>query len=334
MGGVDALLSEEENCADEVEMPNELEVNHAFTPKMSHMLVVVSATRIRVRRDRAQITDNPCQMMAISKFKSLVVRSRTSTPPRTPRTLQIPVRTEGSPEEVIATPPRLRDTKELAGPSGLSHQKSTADEAAELIEARKAYRAATQPASAGDQPGEKGHAHEVTDHEPRLLGIGLGARDEFTRTEPPADIVSDSPTGIDFDIYDRAFEAEVERIRSNEKRGPRRTTYLTRFVNEKEKYFGDDCMVLEAGRSLPGMASAGMNKASAATLKALEHLHLGADGAGDGTGETKREQLAAQLERGYLESQENVQAAKDKAFRFADVVTASMQGVVGAKGHE
>lgn len=42
MGGVDALLSEEENCADEVEMPNELEVNHAFTPKMSHMLVVVS----------------------------------------------------------------------------------------------------------------------------------------------------------------------------------------------------------------------------------------------------------------------------------------------------
>lgn len=276
-------------------------------------------------------------MMAISKFKGLVTRSRTSTPPRTPRTLQIPVRTEGSPDEVVVpTPPRLRDTKELAGPSEQPRHSSTADEAAELIKARKAYRAATEQAPARDQPGEKGHAHEVTHHEPRLLGIGLGARDEFTRTEPPADIVSDSPTGIDFDIYDRAFEAEVERIRSSEKRGTRRTTYLTRFVNEKEKYFGDDCMILEAGRSLPGLASSGMNKASAATIKALEHLHPGADGAADGTaGEPvgKREQLAAQFEKRCLESQENVQAAKDKAFRFADVVTASMhQGVVGAKG--
>lgn len=274
-------------------------------------------------------------MMAISKFKSLVVRSRTSTPPRTPRTLQIPVRTEGSPDGVVSTPPRLRDTKELAGPSEQPRHKSTADEAAELIEARKAYHAATQPA--GDQPGQKGHAHEVTDHEPRLLGIGLGARDEFTRTEPPANIVSDSPTGIDIDIYDRAFEAEVERIRSSEKRGARRTTYLTRFVNEKEKYFGDDCMILEAGRSLPGLASSGMTKASTATIKALEHLHLGADGAGAGAageGAGKREQLTAQLEKRYLESQENAQAAKNKAFRLADVVTSSVQGVVGAKGHE
>jgi calcium/calmodulin-dependent protein kinase kinase 2 len=41
-GGEDTLLCEEDNCSDLVELPNEMELNHAFTRKMSHMLVVVS----------------------------------------------------------------------------------------------------------------------------------------------------------------------------------------------------------------------------------------------------------------------------------------------------
>lgn len=39
--GVDPLLSAEENCSDLVEDPNELEVNHAFTRRMTHLLCVV-----------------------------------------------------------------------------------------------------------------------------------------------------------------------------------------------------------------------------------------------------------------------------------------------------
>lgn len=39
--GTDPLLSAEENCSDPVE-PNPLDVNHAFTRKMSHLLCVVS----------------------------------------------------------------------------------------------------------------------------------------------------------------------------------------------------------------------------------------------------------------------------------------------------
>jgi hypothetical protein len=42
-GGKDPLLSAEENCAEPVGMPNALEVNHAFTRKMSHLFCVVSA---------------------------------------------------------------------------------------------------------------------------------------------------------------------------------------------------------------------------------------------------------------------------------------------------
>lgn len=45
LNGSDPLLSEVENCSDMIDMPNDLEVNHAFTPKMSNMLTVVSFTR-------------------------------------------------------------------------------------------------------------------------------------------------------------------------------------------------------------------------------------------------------------------------------------------------
>lgn len=39
-GGTDPLLSAEENCSDPVE-PNPLELNHAFTRRMSHLICVV-----------------------------------------------------------------------------------------------------------------------------------------------------------------------------------------------------------------------------------------------------------------------------------------------------
>ncbi len=42
-GETDPLLSTEENCSDPVELPNPLELNHAFTRKMSHLICVVSS---------------------------------------------------------------------------------------------------------------------------------------------------------------------------------------------------------------------------------------------------------------------------------------------------
>lgn len=40
--GEDPLLSAEENSTELVDPPNALELNHAFTRKMSHLLCVVS----------------------------------------------------------------------------------------------------------------------------------------------------------------------------------------------------------------------------------------------------------------------------------------------------
>ena len=42
-GGADPLLSAEENCSDPVDPPNSLELNHAFTQKMSHLICVVTS---------------------------------------------------------------------------------------------------------------------------------------------------------------------------------------------------------------------------------------------------------------------------------------------------
>jgi len=48
------------------------------------------------------------------------------------------------------------------------------------------------------------------------LGIGTGGIDDFSAMDsdqPTVDFVSDSPTTVDFSVYDRAFDAELERIR-------------------------------------------------------------------------------------------------------------------------
>lgn len=48
--GIDPLLPAEENCAELVEPPNELELNRAFTRKMNHLFYVVCfspATELR-----------------------------------------------------------------------------------------------------------------------------------------------------------------------------------------------------------------------------------------------------------------------------------------------
>ncbi|RYP80380.1 hypothetical protein DL770_006248 [Monosporascus sp. CRB-9-2] len=306
-GGIDPLLSEDENCAEEIEPPNELEVNHAFTRKMTHLF---------------------CVMKAIHKFKSLTSRSRTGTPgPKAPRIPPTPpelstkeshledsgvsARTSSSIlDSAQATTTTFSSTTATSTTSSSTRQKSVAEEASELVAQRKAFIAAR---SMPLPSGERGHAQDPTERAPPLLGIGTGGHDFFTTglpcstiedeqrqpaglpdtDGPDAYVVSDSPTGIDFDVYDRAFEAEVQRIRAREQhqqqqlqksgRGGRaraRTrTYLTRLVGEQErhKYAADECMVVEAGRSIISAARARLEG---------DRTRLGGEKAGDAEGDS------------------------------------------------
>ncbi|KAI1106890.1 Pkinase-domain-containing protein [Jackrogersella minutella] len=302
-GGTDPLLSEEENCAAEVELPNALEVNHAFTRKMDHLA---------------------CVLKAIHKFKSLTSKSRVATPeimtpeimtPRTSRTLELPEK------EVIPEPAEISTTSTAVPetPTQPTRQKSIAEEAAELIKQRRAFLAAQQhaathpPMSPG--AGEKGHAHDPTDKTPLFLGIGTGGHDDFANSGTPTDIVSDSPTGIEFDVYDRAFETEIKRIRSDKKKG-RAKTYLTRLVGEQEvdKYASDEHMVMGARKMLTSSVyshgSSALERGLNHFHEAKERLHHDSDGV-----EGERNRSPNNVTRA-------VEAAKEKGHRFADVVAA------------
>jgi len=116
---------------------------------------------------------------------------------------------------------------------------STEDHIAKILKEREQFRKAT-----GGRKG--GVVVAVTDAEEStearssgtlLLGIGTGGIDDFGADQTaPDDVVSDSPTAVDFSIYDCAFKEEVDRIKrsSSRKRGPVGAVYLTRF-NERSQ---------------------------------------------------------------------------------------------------
>ncbi|KAI1384687.1 Pkinase-domain-containing protein [Hypoxylon trugodes] len=294
--GTDPLLSEEENCSDGVDPPNALEVNHAFTRKMDHLI---------------------CVLKAIHRFKGLISKSQNGTPEiRTPRTPHAPelAQKEVIPEDVEIPVTSTPDSEITLQPT---RQMSIAEEAAELVKQRRAYLAAQHASThppAFPETGEKGHAHDLTDKPTLLLGIGTGGHDDFASSEP-ADVVSDSPTGIDFDVYDRAFETEIKRIRSDRKKN-RARTYLTKHVGEqeKDKYASDENMVVEGEKSILSDAYSrgssalerGLNRVYEARGR-LNHDH-------DETGEDK--------EGSQDGVRTTVEAAKEKGHRFANLVAA------------
>jgi calcium/calmodulin-dependent protein kinase kinase 2 len=86
--------------------------------------------------------------------------------------------------------------------------------------------------------GDKGHAHDPMETEPPLLGIGPGLEAD---APPETPVCAESPTAADFNIYDAAYQLEVERIRKA--RGKGATVYLTRRVDSKNIDRADENMV-------------------------------------------------------------------------------------------
>ncbi|KAI0460507.1 kinase-like domain-containing protein [Xylaria acuta] len=297
--GNDPLLSKEENCSDMVETPNELEVNHAFTRKMDHLI---------------------CVMRAIQRFKSLISPSRATTP-RTSH-MPKPLLAKEAEAEPSASSPSSKQIPETAEPV---RQKSVAEEAAELIEQRKAYLQlglSLQGATGSEQTvREEAQNPDPTDNKSTLfLGVGTGGDDGFRSPELPNDVVSESPTGIDFDVYDRAFETEIKRIRSDRKRN-RSWTYMTKLLGEKErhKYAGDDFMIIEAGSSLATNAYA---HSSSAISKAHSLMHEAGE---SGRREANRAEHADS--QPAIEGEEGAQivvgAMKETSSKLADLVVST-----------
>ncbi|KAM0284977.1 hypothetical protein ACHAQH_001666 [Verticillium albo-atrum] len=210
--GADPLLSQDDNCAMIVDPPNELELNRAFTRKMNHLL---------------------CVMKAIQKFKVILARHRATA-------AKLEEDQSSAPNEPDFDPAEAR---------------ARAEEIEVLVQRRRNFIArhnssrGTEYGSTNVEPRPEGSPELLTELEPLFLGIGTGARDEFG-DPPTADTVAESPTNADFNVYDRAYEEEVQRILSNPSRKP--TMYLTRFVKERENYRTVANVVDGTGGHAPG----------------------------------------------------------------------------------
>lgn len=235
--GADPLLDAEENCSDLVEPPNELEVSHAFTRRMTHLL---------------------CVMRAISNFKALLSsRSRLNSP-----RLNLAPSDAAAPQQ-----PRIRphhkpkpsmDEQELS-----DFKRQNEQHALQLLKERmhvlksRATGSLSLPNSLKDTEGSERSSSSETRREhvvaplqtaPPVLGIGTGGVGEwppnYTHANPPS-VVADSPSAVDFNVYDRAYEDEIERIKQN---GGRPSVYMTWHLGEKGRVRseeGDNLELLE-----------------------------------------------------------------------------------------
>ncbi|KAI0526441.1 kinase-like domain-containing protein [Xylaria bambusicola] len=270
--GEDPLLPEVENCSDVVETPNELEVNHAFTRKMDHLI---------------------CVLKAIRRFKGLISQSRVTTP-RTPYPPRLLPKTITKAELPISWPASQQQSD--AAESG--QQKSVAQEAAELIEQRNAYlRSGLNLGPISSEQKIEPQFPGSTEKNALFLGIGTGGENELSSPDNMA--FAESPTGIDFDVYNRAFETEIKRIRSDRKKN-RSWTYMTKMLGEKEmdKYVGDDCMIVEAGKSAAAKAQSLVHKAECSRRESEQQEDPDSEGG----------------------SQRAVEVAKETGSRLADLV--------------
>ncbi|CAK7563836.1 MAG: hypothetical protein SEPTF4163_001713 [Sporothrix epigloea] len=216
LNGKDPLLSKEENCANPVEPPNALELNHAFTQNMGHLLCVLKAIRKfkSLLHSKDQDTRSSLQSLVAnnvadlgSRLSSLVADSKLPSADEVARLVE--ERRRNIRKANLQTKTLFEKARKLVG----------AEETGTGISQTDIQRGVV----GGRQSGSGIESHQPT----RFLGIGTGGGDAFSSAgqhEEYEAIVAESPTAVDFDIYDRAYQSEVERIQSL---GGKPTVYAT-----------------------------------------------------------------------------------------------------------
>ncbi|EFR00872.1 CAMKK/META protein kinase [Nannizzia gypsea CBS 118893] len=258
-GGIDPLLSEEENTATLVGPPTEEEMDSAITRNLGHALIVVKA----VQKFKRLISDgSPLPMESIlgegeeSHFVqppllmgedeeeefSAILHNRNMKEHVYPRRPDQPKRpsqaTMNSSPYVSLPPPNTFEP--CAFPSPQPQSTPGAD----------------TPTRQTGSEGTRGHARDPLEEEMPFLNIGpsnFGSEAELNPTNDTAMesggipipskpavtespmIVSESPPAADIDIYETAYKEIIERInsRSREAQSPTPKVYLNRRVEKK-----------------------------------------------------------------------------------------------------
>ncbi|KAF7954967.1 uncharacterized protein EAE97_000226 [Botrytis byssoidea] len=255
--GTDPLLPKEENIANLVEPPSEIEVNHAITAKMRGLLAVMKAvkkfkSKMEQRRPTA-ISEtlgkgirvlHPSMGMTEQK-KSALQRSKSSDL-EDRRLVEAALAAEGVYHD--GTYPSADGPRTMASRMDSSSTIVVDEEPiVKKVQSRSIAKTDSsnsiekRPEFREQQSGDKGHAHDPLDEQPLYLGIGAGVgEDGDPLNEPVHELIAESPTAADFNIYDTAYQQEVDRIRAVQ--GHAATVYLTRRVDHKKEYKADHYM--------------------------------------------------------------------------------------------
>ena len=252
--GVDPLLPREENCADLVEPPTEAEMNLAITGNMSHLLVVMKAVKrfksllwkgsnslegIFGRDSKIVAPPQPVQSRSKSiNFFDRQPVERALVTEGVHRDIKIDDNVMASPAtmdmQAVRSPPQLDIVggAEKRGDETLAHWKQrmeteghhpTVDtskhQSHSSVDGVRAF-------SLDDDHG-KGHAHDpLTD----TLYLNIGANPETPEShEQPQQAISESPGGVDENIYEQAYQEEMAKI--IQRRGQSTPMHLTRRVD-------------------------------------------------------------------------------------------------------
>ncbi|EMC97172.1 hypothetical protein BAUCODRAFT_69308 [Baudoinia panamericana UAMH 10762] len=264
--GTDPLLSAEENCADLIEPPTEAEMNQAITGNMAYLMTVMRAVK---RFKQAVNRKHPDRVEGIFGRQSRLVAPPTAMDPRESRSTDAHDRrpmetilvTAGVHRDVdvddemnrlphdldrMHTKPATVDIDQLTSNNmsgeteGLSkqrhesnvhrHHPSTSPEAHRHTTMTRAF---TLP----EDDHAKGHAHDpLTDT--LFLGLNQPATsDDATNTNPTPEInepliVSESPPAVELNIYEQAYQEEMQRIMER-RGGEAGSMYLTRRVEHR-----------------------------------------------------------------------------------------------------
>jgi len=181
----------------------------------------------------------------------------------------------------LPTTPSKRKTTHSASPS--THDPSSQTSPRRTLNARpQDHRPATHAQTWHViKPNDhgKGHAHDPREDHP-FVGIGPGG--DYQPNGVP--VVSESPPTSDIDIYETAYQEQVERIRARQGRSA--TLFLTRRVERKPEFWKDGDLIRSQSAdtsSAPGGIARMLEAARRAKKGHEEHGEENGSGL-DGTG--------------------------------------------------
>lgn len=269
--GADPLLSRGENVANLVEPPTEEELNHAITGNVGRLLVVMKAVK---RFKQLLVQRRPELMESIFGNSSRFVQPPLSINPlwrthssdlddRKPTEYALAaerihreIRTSDSlkklPERLNMAAIHGSDTTSVNDRAGAAHE-------AEMLRKSSPLPASTEDGKCVYKQSGRGQAHDPLE-DTLYLGVGTG-------TAEPADpgsfaAVSESPGATDFNVYERAYQEEIDRIvtKQGEDKSRYPTLFLTRRVEHIKELRDNELLVDRIRNKVPEAANVAFKK--------------------------------------------------------------------------